>query len=160
MDFSCRRWSSENVFRPELKGEVSMIRELHVYGSAIPVHSRDPSQFQHKVLRSPVLDLVGLRYAADGGSRANREGRALFHQNRRHLRSGYPTLLPQARLSPRRTLHVKGTLLGRFSLCFCVYVAFFMCLCHSILLRCVYLHSKQTSLLLCRIGEIVQWEVN
>ena len=39
---------SENVFRPELKGEVSMIRELHVYGSAIPVHSRDPSQFQHK----------------------------------------------------------------------------------------------------------------
>lgn len=37
-----------NVFREELKGNVSIVRELHVYGSAIPVHSRSTSQFQHK----------------------------------------------------------------------------------------------------------------
>lgn len=37
-----------NVFRSELKGNVSIVRELHVYGSAIPVHSRSTSQFQHK----------------------------------------------------------------------------------------------------------------
>ena len=36
------------MFREELKGNVSIVRELHVYGSAIPVHSRSTSQFQHK----------------------------------------------------------------------------------------------------------------
>lgn len=25
-----------------------MVRELHVYGTAIPVHARDPSKFQHQ----------------------------------------------------------------------------------------------------------------
>lgn len=25
-----------------------MVRELHVYGSVVPVHSRDPSKFQHQ----------------------------------------------------------------------------------------------------------------
>ena len=40
--------NSPNVFRGELKGNVSIVRELHVYGSAIPVHSRSTSQFQHK----------------------------------------------------------------------------------------------------------------
>lgn len=37
-----------NVFREELKGHVSIVRELHVYGSAIPIHARSTSQFQHK----------------------------------------------------------------------------------------------------------------
>lgn len=38
------------ALRPELRapGGVSMIRELHVYGSAVPVHSRDPRAFQHQ----------------------------------------------------------------------------------------------------------------
>ncbi|XP_041831939.1 elongator complex protein 3 [Melanotaenia boesemani] len=35
-------------FRPELKGGVSIVRELHVYGSVVPVSSRDPSKFQHQ----------------------------------------------------------------------------------------------------------------
>ena len=39
---------SPNVFREELKGNVSIVRELHVYGSAVPVHARSTSQFQHK----------------------------------------------------------------------------------------------------------------
>jgi elongator complex protein 3 len=39
------------TIRPELscdKGAVSMVRELHVYGGAVPIHSRDPRAFQHQ----------------------------------------------------------------------------------------------------------------
>lgn len=36
-----------NTFRVELQGNCSMVRELHVYGSIVPIHSRDPSKFQH-----------------------------------------------------------------------------------------------------------------
>eukprot|EP01083_Nonionella_stella_P024794 68337_1 len=42
------RKCSGNTFRPELKDNASIVRELHVYGTAIPVHSRDPSKFQHQ----------------------------------------------------------------------------------------------------------------
>ena len=35
--------------RPELKGGCSVVRELHVYGSVVPVAARDPSKFQHQV---------------------------------------------------------------------------------------------------------------
>ncbi|XP_005528864.1 PREDICTED: elongator complex protein 3 [Pseudopodoces humilis] len=42
------RKSSPESFRPELKGGVSIVRELHVYGSVVPVSSRDPSKFQHQ----------------------------------------------------------------------------------------------------------------
>lgn len=37
-----------NLFRPELKGGVSIVRELHVYGSVVPVSTRDPTKFQHQ----------------------------------------------------------------------------------------------------------------
>ena len=33
---------------PSWRGKVSIVRELHVYGTAIPVHSRDPAKFQHQ----------------------------------------------------------------------------------------------------------------
>lgn len=46
------RKCSEESFRPELKGGVSIVRELHVYGSVVPVSSRDPSKFQHQVLQT------------------------------------------------------------------------------------------------------------
>ncbi|XP_061481840.1 elongator complex protein 3 isoform X1 [Rhineura floridana] len=42
------RKCSEETFRAELKGGVSVVRELHVYGSVVPVSSRDPSKFQHQ----------------------------------------------------------------------------------------------------------------
>ncbi|XP_053394677.1 elongator complex protein 3 [Mercenaria mercenaria] len=42
------RKCSEDTFRPELKGGVSIVRELHVYGSVVPVHARDPTKFQHQ----------------------------------------------------------------------------------------------------------------
>ncbi|XP_072354652.1 elongator complex protein 3 [Scyliorhinus torazame] len=42
------RKCSEETFRSELKGGVSIVRELHVYGSVVPVSGRDPSKFQHQ----------------------------------------------------------------------------------------------------------------
>lgn len=53
-----RKCSDEGTFRPELVrrpteedegGSVSIVRELHVYGGAVPVHGRDPTKFQHQV---------------------------------------------------------------------------------------------------------------
>ena len=51
-----RKCSPGTTYRPELlKGDdgdddprTSMVRELHVYGSAVPVHARDPRKFQHQ----------------------------------------------------------------------------------------------------------------
>ena len=42
------RKCSSDTFRTELKGGCSIVRELHVYGSVVPVHARDPSKFQHQ----------------------------------------------------------------------------------------------------------------
>ncbi|KAM5307278.1 elongator complex protein 3 [Glossophaga mutica] len=42
------RKCSEETFRFELVGGVSIVRELHVYGSVVPVSSRDPTKFQHQ----------------------------------------------------------------------------------------------------------------
>lgn len=42
------RQCSPETFRPELKGGVSIVRELHVYGSVVPVNTRDPKKFQHQ----------------------------------------------------------------------------------------------------------------
>jgi len=47
-----RKCSEEGTFRPELvatpEGGVSIVRELHVYGTSVPVHGRDPTKFQHQ----------------------------------------------------------------------------------------------------------------
>ena len=44
-----RKCSEATTFRPELKAQQSsIVRELHVYGSVVPVHSRDPIKFQHQ----------------------------------------------------------------------------------------------------------------
>ena len=43
------RKCSDDTYRPELKGGCSIVRELHVYGTAVPVHARDPTKFQHQV---------------------------------------------------------------------------------------------------------------
>jgi elongator complex protein 3 len=44
------RKCSEATFRKELKadGQCSIVRELHVYGSVVPIHNRDPTRFQHQ----------------------------------------------------------------------------------------------------------------
>lgn len=45
-----RKCSEAGTYRPELlkDGQTSIVRELHTYGSAVPLHSRDPTQFQHQ----------------------------------------------------------------------------------------------------------------
>ena len=35
--------------QPELQGRCSIVRELHVYGTAVAVHARDSSKQQHQV---------------------------------------------------------------------------------------------------------------
>jgi elongator complex protein 3 len=43
------RQISNASFRPEMVGKrCSMVRELHVYGSAVPLAARDPTKFQHQ----------------------------------------------------------------------------------------------------------------
>ncbi|RWS09376.1 elongator complex protein 3-like protein [Dinothrombium tinctorium] len=42
------RKCSRATFRSELKDNVSIVRELHVYGSVVPVSSKDPTKFQHQ----------------------------------------------------------------------------------------------------------------
>lgn len=39
---------SKDGFREEMNIPSSIVRELHVYGSAVPVHSKNPSFFQHQ----------------------------------------------------------------------------------------------------------------
>ncbi|CAD6888505.1 unnamed protein product [Tilletia controversa] len=44
-----RKCSKLGTYRPELTGvQTSIVRELHTYGGAVPVHSRDPTKFQHQ----------------------------------------------------------------------------------------------------------------
>ena len=89
-----RKCSEEGTFRPELvkkdgdEGGCSIVRELHVYGTAVPVHGRDPTKFQHQVcsfLSTRVNveaddDLTGIWHIVDGGSRTDSQGRAWKHQ--------------------------------------------------------------------------------
>ena len=42
------RKCSDLTYRKELKGRCSIVRELHVYGSVVPVSARDPGKFQHQ----------------------------------------------------------------------------------------------------------------
>lgn len=51
------RKCSEKTFRPELISQpTSLIRELHVYGSVVPLHSRDPRKFQHQGFGSLLME--------------------------------------------------------------------------------------------------------
>jgi len=44
-----RQCSETTTFRPELRDQpTSIVRELHVYGSSVPLHTRDPTKFQHQ----------------------------------------------------------------------------------------------------------------
>lgn len=42
----------------ELKGRVSIVRELHVYGTAVAVHARDTAKYQHQVPEFPLEDEI------------------------------------------------------------------------------------------------------
>lgn len=53
-----RKLTPEGTFRPELvnDGQTSMVRELHVYGTAVPVHARDPTLFQHQGIGTLLME--------------------------------------------------------------------------------------------------------
>ncbi|KAJ8569109.1 hypothetical protein ON010_g6151 [Phytophthora cinnamomi] len=42
------RQASVASFRDEIPPGCSIVRELHVYGSSVPLHARDPTKFQHQ----------------------------------------------------------------------------------------------------------------
>lgn len=44
------RKCGRNVTCPELMGKCSIVRELHVYGTAVPVHGREADKLQHQVM--------------------------------------------------------------------------------------------------------------
>lgn len=44
----CLRKCGHNTTCPELKGRCPIVRELHVYGTATPVHGRDVDKLQHQ----------------------------------------------------------------------------------------------------------------
>ena len=46
------RKCGRNTTCPELMGKCSIVRELHVYGTAVPVHGRDTDKLQHQVILS------------------------------------------------------------------------------------------------------------
>lgn len=91
------RRCSDQTFRAELQGRCSIVRELHVYGSAVPMHDRDPGKFQHRVRGcrvfprlyrpfTPSSRRAGLWHAAHGGRRENCAGRAPQRAHRSHFR--------------------------------------------------------------------------
>jgi histone acetyltransferase (RNA polymerase elongator complex component) len=43
------RRCGRNVSCPELQGRCSIVRELHVYGTAVSIHGREGDKFQHQV---------------------------------------------------------------------------------------------------------------
>ncbi|EIW68046.1 hypothetical protein TREMEDRAFT_69538 [Tremella mesenterica DSM 1558] len=54
-----RKCSEDGTFRKELvgmEGGCSLVRELHVYGTAAPVHSRDPKKFQHQGIGTLLME--------------------------------------------------------------------------------------------------------
>lgn len=113
-----RKCSDEGTFRPELVrrpaeegseegGGVSIVRELHVYGGAVPVHGRDPTKFQHQVSlveshwKSPhnlSWSNAGVRHTTHGRSRKNCQGGTWKRQDCRHFRGGNEGLLPTIRV--------------------------------------------------------------
>ncbi|TYI18037.1 hypothetical protein ES332_A07G063000v1 [Gossypium tomentosum] len=51
------RKCGQNTTCPELMGKCSIVRELHVYGTAVPVHGRDADKLQHQsVLQEGSID--------------------------------------------------------------------------------------------------------
>lgn len=55
--------------RPEMAGEeCSIVRELHVYGSVVPVHERDPGKFQHRGFGTLLMEEAERIAAEEHGS--------------------------------------------------------------------------------------------
>ncbi|BGP37789.1 Elongator subunit [Rhodotorula kratochvilovae] len=66
-----RKLAPEGTFREELlkDGQTSMVRELHVYGTAVPVHSRNPTLFQHQGIGTLLMEEAERIAREEHGSR-------------------------------------------------------------------------------------------
>lgn len=54
------RKCGRNTTCPELLGKCSVVRELHVYGTAVPVHGRESDKLQHQVPGPDIHTMVFL----------------------------------------------------------------------------------------------------
>ena len=61
---------SGSQHRAELKGGVSLVRELHVYGTAVPVHAKDPRHFQHQGFGTLLMEEAERIAREEHGARA------------------------------------------------------------------------------------------
>jgi elongator complex protein 3 len=65
-----RKCSPTHTFRPEFTGQqTSIVRELHVYGSAVPVHGRDQRKFQHRGFGTLLMEEAERIACEEHGSR-------------------------------------------------------------------------------------------
>uniref|UniRef100_A0A0K3CKV5 Elongator complex protein 3 n=1 Tax=Rhodotorula toruloides TaxID=5286 RepID=A0A0K3CKV5_RHOTO len=66
-----RKLTPDGTFRDELvkDGQTSMVRELHVYGTAVPLHSRDPTLFQHQGIGTLLMEEAERIAREEHGSR-------------------------------------------------------------------------------------------
>ena len=65
-----RKCSKTHTFKKELTGQpTSLVRELHVYGSAVPVHARDPRKFQHQGYGTLLMEEAERIAAEEHGSK-------------------------------------------------------------------------------------------
>ncbi|KAJ3654672.1 hypothetical protein Zmor_013846 [Zophobas morio] len=51
-----RKCTEQTTYRPELRGKCSVVRELHVYGSVVPVSDRNVKKFQHQGYGSLLME--------------------------------------------------------------------------------------------------------
>ncbi|KAM0792342.1 Elongator subunit [Microbotryomycetes sp. NB124-2] len=66
-----RKCSKEGTFREELikDGQSSIVRELHVYGTAVPLHTRNPTLFQHQGIGTLLMEEAERIAREEHGSR-------------------------------------------------------------------------------------------
>ncbi|KDE02761.1 elongator complex protein 3 [Microbotryum lychnidis-dioicae p1A1 Lamole] len=66
-----RKCSKEGTFKEELirDGQSSIVRELHVYGTAVPMHARDPTLFQHQGIGTLLMEEAERIAREEHGSR-------------------------------------------------------------------------------------------
>ena len=114
-----RKCSDEGTFRPELvrkegaEGGSSIVRELHVYGTAVPVHGRDPTKFQHQGFGTLLMEEAERIAREEHGSvkLAVISGKTISHAKGGKLiltsfrRCGHSRLLPQARVRARWSIY-------------------------------------------------------
>lgn len=104
-----------------MPGGCSLVRELHVYGTAAPVHSRDPKKFQHQGIGTLLMEEAERIAREEHGS-----GRIAVISGESHMRSTRAKLMTRCRnerllptigLLPGWTVHGQGSVVRRVRRC-------------------------------------------